>query len=442
MLNARNKGKTPPPLVRAASDMSSLSSITTARSQGNNAAFVPKAMVSNLDGSKSIADDKVKPIEVGTVIQKNFHGKPFFGQVLGTADLTDKQGNAVLEKHYKVLYDDEDTEDVPASEIQALMTNSQSPFQGMFIQKPTKIGGRNSMKVGKIKKGPLFEVSYSEGPVKTEYWTCREIQKSAITMGEYEKGDANNNPDANEAQKQSPAKKRRKNDTTETDEEKKMKKDLEYCMGLRRDEIERAFEALPPPRNLNKLHEYIFAAKNGEDTEYLTKDSKFVAEIGAELRANKSGHVYYGRITHGPYRGKHESGKTTQLWDVAFDYDTEGDCPESGYDFEELLGMRADRPMLPPRVFGTPFKFAEVFSGQGIMTQKFQDKKWMVRSIDWSPSSAAIHKVDVMALDFDKHIGAVPDCIVLAPDCSTYSLLAGKPDTHDMMLHLFLKYIS
>lgn len=59
------------------------------------------------------------------------------------------------------------------------------------------------------------------------------------------------------------------------------------------------------------------------------------------------------------------------------------------------------------------------------MTQKFQENGWIVRSID-SVSESAIHLVDFMKIDFEKHIGLIPDCLVLAPPCTTFSNLAGK----------------
>jgi hypothetical protein len=93
-------------------------------------------------------------------------------------------------------------------------------------------------------------------------------------------------------------------------------------------------------------------------------------------------------------------------------------------DLTELKLWRASRPTRPP--VGRQLCALELFSGEGIVTQAFADRRWRVRSIDNSMSSNATTIADVMQLNFDKDVGMMPDFIWASPPCFTYSLLAGK----------------
>jgi hypothetical protein len=224
--------------------------------------------------------------------------------------------------------------------------------------------------------------------------------------------------------KPSPAK-RTKKDLSDLE---RLKKDLCYCCSFTKEEIELVLPHLKPPYCINTAIALIYQAKNHPDNEeLLTKDAIFVPKIGMELRMYQNGCTYYGRIATEKYRARHPvTGKLTDLWDVVFSFDEEDDCPETGWDMQQLLEARASRPTQPPKEFGRPMYFLEIFSGCGIMTQKFRERKWIVNSIDRSVSSNAIHKVDIVDLIYDTHIGMLPDFLVLAPECFTYSNLAGE----------------
>jgi site-specific DNA-cytosine methylase len=95
-------------------------------------------------------------------------------------------------------------------------------------------------------------------------------------------------------------------------------------------------------------------------------------------------------------------------------------------DWEELPRCRADRPVRTHPVRGRPLQCLELFSGCGVVTQEFADRKWTVRSVDTDRSSNATDKVSVMDLDVEfRSIGFVPDFIWASPPCFTYSNMAG-----------------
>ena len=106
---------------------------------------------------------------------------------------------------------------------------------------------------------------------------------------------------------------------------------------------------------------------------------------------------------------------------VTFD---DGDVEDM--DFRELLACRASRPIRPNPVRGRQLCALELFSGCGIVTQAFADLRWRVKSIDNALSSYATTIADIMHLNFDEHVGMVPDFIWASPPCFTYSLMAGK----------------
>jgi hypothetical protein len=87
-----------------------------------------------------------------------------------------------------------------------------------------------------------------------------------------------------------------------------------------------------------------------------------------------------------------------------------------------LLLVRASR--LDPPLWGRQFCSLELFSGRGIISQRFADRRWRVRSVDKSPRSFATDKVDFHQLQWS-NIRAVPDFIWASPPSFTYSLSAG-----------------
>jgi hypothetical protein len=95
-------------------------------------------------------------------------------------------------------------------------------------------------------------------------------------------------------------------------------------------------------------------------------------------------------------------------------------------DFTELRLWRASRPTGPHPTRGRQLCALELFSGCSIVTQAFADRRWRVRSIDNSVFSNATTIADIMRLNYDEHVGMVPDFIWASPPCFTYSHLAGK----------------
>lgn len=89
-------------------------------------------------------------------------------------------------------------------------------------------------------------------------------------------------------------------------------------------------------------------------------------------------------------------------------------------DYMELFQCRASRPLRLNPVRGRQLCSLELFSGCGIISQEFAERKWKVRSIDNDPRSYATDKVDIMKMTFE-NIGMVPDFIWASPPCFTYS---------------------
>ncbi|KAG7374588.1 hypothetical protein IV203_013683 [Nitzschia inconspicua] len=367
-------------------------------------------------------------IKIGTIISKEFSpGEWFYGQVASWPPETvvDENGNKLPQKECKVVYEDEDEETLPTSVIQALITPQQKPYNGMKIFKRRKTSPIAMKTVGKVKDGPYYKIVYDDDDNNTEFLKEEVIQQCALKVPFDEK--ANGTSDEEEKAKPHPDLKLKATERSSCPGAHKCKQTLEWTMGISKEEIERVWQFMKAPYDINTAIQMIhFAKDKPENEELLTEDVQFHPQIGTALRKNVHGCTYYGRITRGPYRGSHPvTGKTTELWDTIYSYTEEDDCEEFGIDWQELLECRASRPMQSPKIFGRPLYFLEIFSGCGIMTQKFQERKWIVKSIDKSPSSNAVHKVDIMDIDFDQHIGMLPDFVVFAPDCSTYSNLSG-----------------
>ena len=72
--------------------------------------------------------------------------------------------------------------------------------------------------------------------------------------------------------------------------------------------------------------------------------------------------------------------------------------------------VRASQPIRPHRVLGRQMCMLELFSGCSIVSQKFHELGWRIRSVDNDTSSNATDKVDIMKLRFED-IGMVPDFI-------------------------------
>jgi hypothetical protein len=195
-------------------------------------------------------------------------------------------------------------------------------------------------------------------------------------------------------------------------------------MGLGIDEIDEAVSKMTPPYDMNTAVQYIHESK--QKSENRLEEGKFEPKVGMEVRKLIHGHVFYGFVTSGPYKNIHPvTKKQTTLWDVTLTFENENDTKEQ-WDWEELLDNRASRPLHPHPATGRSMCFLELFSGCGIVTQKFADRDWRVKSIDNAVHSSAIHLVDIMNLNYDEHLGMLPDCIWASPPCFTYSNLTGK----------------
>jgi hypothetical protein len=108
------------------------------------------------------------------------------------------------------------------------------------------------------------------------------------------------------------------------------------------------------------------------------------------------------------------------MWEVTFD---DGDIED--YSWDELLRYRASRPIIKREdCLGRVLNALELFCGEGIVTQKFCERKFNVISIDIDPPSGASMVLDICKVKYED-IGFVPDFIWASPPCTTFTHLAG-----------------
>ena len=196
------------------------------------------------------------------------------------------------------------------------------------------------------------------------------------------------------------------------------KKDLCYRMGVTEEEVVAALNKMEPPYGLNKAMQLIHKAKE-DPKSYQEKKEKFSPKIGLRIRKNYMGSTYYGTVTKNA-EFVEVDGDRVQMWEVTFD-----DGEVEDMDFNELMMYDANRPTRTHPLRGRQLCALELFSGCGMLTQEFANRKWRVRSFDLSPTSYATDKLDVMKMRYED-LGMVPDFIWASPPCFTYSLMAGR----------------
>ena len=167
---------------------------------------------------------------------------------------------------------------------------------------------------------------------------------------------------------------------------------------------------------------------NNNEVENLNDDDStlFEPKIGMKVRIPTEGSNYYGEIISGPKTRKStDKGGRTVMWTVKL----EEDGTKEDYDWNDLCRFRASRPIVNfnnrgPRGRGRYLCSLELFCGQGIITQEFCGRQWLVKSIDSDPKSYATNVIDIMKATYDD-IGYVPDFIWASPPCQTCSNLGG-----------------
>jgi hypothetical protein len=225
---------------------------------------------------------------------------------------------------------------------------------------------------------------------------------------------------------------------------------LKYKMGITEEEIDSILDQMSSPFNLNEAINNIHKERrtkydnmisnnnnnnnnnNGkgggiEEENFHDDDSTlFEPKIGMKVRIPMAGSNYYGKIMSGPKTRKStDKGGNTVMWTVKFD----DDGTKEDYDWNDLCRFRASRPIINlnnrgPRGRGRYLCSLELFCGQGIITQEFCERKWLVKSIDSDPKSYATNVIDIMKATYDD-IGYVPDFIWASPPCQTCSNLGG-----------------
>ena len=215
---------------------------------------------------------------------------------------------------------------------------------------------------------------------------------------------------------------------------------LKYKMGITEEEVDSILDQMSSPFNLNdamnnihkerrtKYDNMISNNNNNNEVENLNDDdsTSFEPKIGMKVRIPTEGSNYYGEIISGPKTRKStDKGGRTVMWTVKL----EEDGTKEDYDWNDLCRFRASRPIVNfnnrgPRGRGRYLCSLELFCGQGIITQEFCGRQWLVKSIDSDPKSYATNVIDIMKATYDD-IGYVPDFIWASPPCQTCSNLGG-----------------
>ena len=215
------------------------------------------------------------------------------------------------------------------------------------------------------------------------------------------------------------------------------KEALVHFPGLTEDEVTRALDQIEgPPYGLQKamnkiqgnreMDPFIEPGQNEESADGNTaKGGRFVPHVGMRVRKVFDGYAYYGTITRDSERVLQPSemeGAPPQeipMWEVTYD-----DGEKDDMDWYELLRCRAGRPVRMNPVRGRQLACLELFSGCGVVSQEFAERKWKVRSVDVCPNSNATDKMSVMDVHSFQPFGFVPDFLWASPPCFTYSNMA------------------
>lgn len=176
------------------------------------------------------------------------------------------------------------------------------------------------------------------------------------------------------------------------------REDLCYRMGVTEEQVVAALDQMKPPYGLNAAMRLIHEAQRApvDPQEFIEETGKFEPQVGTRLRKLVDGCTYYGTITADEtWNILPESGEQVKMWEVTWDGP---DGTKDDLDFQELLECRASRPTRTHPIRGRQLFSLELFSGCGVVTQHFAERKWRVRSIDNSPTSYATDTVDIMGL--------------------------------------------
>jgi len=200
----------------------------------------------------------------------------------------------------------------------------------------------------------------------------------------------------------------------------KAKTSLLSLPGLVESEILSALKAVGPPFGLQAVIRMI--QKKAQDRQWLEPSGeRFAPKVGMRVRKMFDGKNFYGTVTKDKEKivVPGDPPREVMMWEVTFD---DGDVDDM--DWYELFRYRANRPIQTAPCRGRQLQCLELFSGRGIVTQEFCDRKWKVSSIDNNACSNATLKIDIMSLK-PEELEFVPDFIWASPPCHTYSNMAG-----------------
>ena len=197
------------------------------------------------------------------------------------------------------------------------------------------------------------------------------------------------------------------------------RKQLSFKMGVSIPEVLAALEQMDPPYGLNAAMKLIHIAKQQPNATPAEEFKRFKPAIGLKIRKNFSGTSWNASVVAGP-KPLEVDGQKIKVWEVV--YDDDGDIDDMEY--HELFRWRANRPDRPHASMGRQMCALELFSGLGIVSQAFADRRFRVQSIDNDHKSNATMLVDIMKLRYED-IGMVPDFLWISLPCHTYSRLPG-----------------
>ena len=201
-------------------------------------------------------------------------------------------------------------------------------------------------------------------------------------------------------------------------------RDLRYVMGHNEEEVRAALEQMEPPYGLQEAVMLIHRAKNSSNPfgiRHPEDDSIFIPKVGTRIRRCINGSNWHATITkNADITSAH--GYQTITWETT---DEEDPMKKDDLTYYELLTSRESRPIQPHYPHRRQLCSLELFSGSGILTQEFFERKFRVRSIDIDQASFATDKVDILRARFD-NIGFVPDFIWASPVCTTFSNMSSE----------------
>ena len=338
------------------------------------------------------------------------------------ADVDNNNSQETVVWHVK--YEDDEQEDLTQAELNDLpRENPERRTSKRSRRAPEKILG--DLPVIGLAFYKQFGENYFRGTVVSGPETVNDEEDARELVAWHVKYEDDEEEDLTEAELQILPRQKPKKKPKPTSSYDIARESLLYIPGMTESEVERALQETGPPYGLQAAMNFIQQQREDPNSYNPSNPKqKFKIEVGLKIRMSSGGCQYLGQVTSESQwktvEGDNGQAAKIRMWEVTYEDGTTDDL-----DWYQLLQARADRPTTLHSVRGRTLGALELFSGCGMVSQEFAERKWKVRSVDNSPTSYATDKMDIMKFSF-QDIGYVPDFIWASPPCFTYSLMAGK----------------